>query len=282
MNDQGLATFEEHRRLLHAIAYRMLGSRADAEDVLQEARIKWMAEQDGVETPRAWLVTIVSRLCLDQLGSARNRRETYVGEWLPEPMVTGPDSDPAHVSMAFMVLLERLSPAERAAFLLSDVFDYGYAEVGKILGKSEAACRQLSARARKHVKEARPRPVDRAEHARAMGMFVNACVTGDLAALEQLLATDVVARTDHGGKARATRRRIHGAARVGRLMAGLARKGLRDAVVEAWELNGLPALVVREGDQITSAVMLDVVEGRVQAVYIVRNPDKLQLTAAAP
>lgn len=170
-----LAVFEEHRGLLHGIAYRMLGSAADAEDVLQEARLRWLAVAHAeVASPRALLVTIVSRLCLDQLGSARVRRETYVGEWLPEPVATGPDADPDTLSMAFMVLLERLAPAERAAFLLAEVFDYSHAEVAAILGKSEEACRQLAARARRHVKEARPRPVDREAHARTLGAFMAA------------------------------------------------------------------------------------------------------------
>lgn len=277
MNDDGLATFEAHRRLLHGIAYRMLGSAADAEDVLQEARIRWMAAaRDEVSEPRAWLVTVVSRMCLDVMGSARARREVYVGEWLPEPVATGPESDPESVSMAFLLLLERLSPAERAAFLLAEVFDYGFAEIGEILGKSEAACRQLAARARQHVRDGRPRAVDRAEHARALDMFVTACATGDLPALEKLLAADVMAQTDHGGRARAARRRLHGPARVARLMIGLARKGLRRAVVEARELNGAPALIVREHGAIVTALLLDVAGGRVQRVYIVRNPDKLR------
>ncbi len=279
-----LAVFEEHRGLLHGIAYRMLGSAADAEDVLQEARLRWLAVAHAeVASPRALLVTIVSRLCLDQLGSARVRRETYVGEWLPEPVATGPDADPDTLSMAFMVLLERLAPAERAAFLLAEVFDYSHAEVAAILGKSEEACRQLAARARRHVKEARPRPVDREAHARTLGAFMAACASGDLRALERMLAADVVARADSGGHARAARRPVHGAERVARLLVGLARKGGAAAVPELRELNGLPALVLREGGAVTTAILLDVDDGQIRAVYFVRNPDKLiGLAGGAP
>lgn len=277
-----LATFEAHRALLHGIAYRMLGSAADADDVLQEARLRWLAVTHAeVASPRAFLVTVVSRLCLDQLGSARVRRETYVGEWLPEPVATGPDADPDSLSMAFLVLLERLSPAERAAFLLADVFDYGFTEIAAILGRSEEACRQLAARARRHVKQGRPRAVDRADHARALGAFVTACVSGDLAGLERLLAADVVAHSDHGGRARAARNAVHGADRVGRMMIGLARKGAAGATVRPCDLNGLPGLVLREHGVVTTALAFDVADGRIRAIFVVRNPDKLTRLAAA-
>jgi len=220
-------------------------------------------------------VTIVSRLCLDTLGSARARRESYVGEWLPEPIATGPDADPESVSIAFLLLLERLSPSERAAFLLAEVFDYSYAEVAATLGKSEDACRQLAARARHHIKEARPRPVDRDAHARVLGAFVNACATGDLLGLERMLAADVVAHTDSGGRARAARNPVAGAERVARLLIGLARKGAAGATLELRSLNGLPAILLREHGAITTALMLDVDEGVIRSVFAVRNPDKL-------
>jgi RNA polymerase sigma-70 factor (ECF subfamily) len=271
-----LTRFEAQRGLLHGIAYRMLGSAADADDILQEARLRWLAApQAEVASARAYLVTIVTRLCLDQLGSARVRRETYVGEWLPEPVATGPDADPDSLSMAFLLLLERLGPAERAAFVLAEVFDYSHAEIGAILGKSEEACRQLVSRARRHVKEARPRPVDRDVHARTLGAFMTACATGDLGALERLLAAEVVTHSDSGGRVRAARRAVVGADRVARLLVGLARKGLPAVAVEPCELNGLPAMLLREEGRVTTALLLDVVDARVRAVYFVRNPDKL-------
>jgi RNA polymerase sigma-70 factor (ECF subfamily) len=262
----------------------MLGSVADTEDVLQEARIRWLAAPHAeIATPRSYLVTIVSRLCLDQLGSARARRETYVGEWLPEPIATTPgDADPESISMAFLVLLERLSPAERAAFLLADVFDYGFAEIADILGKSEEACRQLAARARRHVKEARPRPVDRDAHARVLGGFVTACATGDLAALERLLAADVVSHTDSGGRARAARNAVAGPDRVAKLLVGLARKSAAGQTLELRDLNGLPGLILREDGVIVTALQLDVDDGVIRAVYAVRNPDKLRSLGLTP
>mgnify|MGYP000933776102 CR=1 FL=1 len=278
MAPEPVSAFEAHRGLLHAIAYRMLGSVADAEDVLQEARIRWLAAPHAeIATPRAYLVTVVSRLCLDVLGSARARREAYVGEWLPEPIATTPTVDPGSVSIAFMVLLERLSPSERAAFLLADVFDYSFAEVAAVLGKSEDACRQLAARARRHVKEARPRAVARAHHARTLAAFVAACGSGDLGALERMLAADVVAHSDSGGRARAARNPVRGAERVARLMIGLARKGVAGASLEVRELNGLPALVIRERGAITTVLMLDLdADGTIGALYTHRNPDKLR------
>ncbi|HUQ05195.1 MAG TPA: RNA polymerase sigma factor SigJ [Kofleriaceae bacterium] len=283
-----VAAFEAHRNLLHGIAYRMLGSVADTEDILQEARIRWLdAPRDDVDSPRAYLVTVVSRLCLDALGSARARRETYVGEWLPEPIATTPDSDARDmesVSMAFLVLLERLSPSERAAFLLADVFDYSFAEVATALGKTEDACRQLAARARRHIKDARPKPIDRDAHARALAAFISACGTGDVVALERLLAADVVAHTDSGGRARAARNAVAGADRVARLYVGLARKGTTGATLELHHINGLPAIILREHGAITTVLSVDLsADGRIQSIFAVRNPDKLshlQLTPA--
>ena len=271
-----MEVFEAHRTLLFGIAYRMLGSAADAEDVLQEARLRWLgADQAEVTNPRGFLVTIVSRLCLDQLGSARVRREQYVGPWLPEPIATPPDADPESLSMAFLLLLERLSPAERAAFLLTEVFDYSHAEVAVALGKSEEACRQLASRARRHVREGKPRSVDRAEHQRVLGAFVAACASGDLAGLERLLAGDAVVHSDGGGRVRAARNLVVGASRSARLLVGLARKGGAHLTIEPCEVNGLPALRMREAGRVDSVLSLDVRDGRIAAVFLVRNPDKL-------
>lgn len=275
--DSVVDDFELHRGLLHGIAYRMLGSAADADDILQEARIRWLnAPKDQVANIRSYLVTVVSRLCLDELGSARKRRETYIGPWLPEPVVTYAEADPDSLSVAFLMLLERLSPAERATFLLAEVFDYELAEVARILGKSEEACRQLASRARRHVRDGRIRPVDREQHTRALYAFVNACSTGDLAALESLLAAEVVAHSDSGGRATAARKLVRGAHDVARLTLGLAKKGGAHAIYELVELNGLPAIIAKEGGRVTSALSVAVTDGLIQAIYVTRNPEKLR------
>lgn len=280
--DEPLAAFERHRARLFGLAYRMLGTAADAEDVLQEARLRWLAtDRAAIASAEAWLVTVVSRLALDQLGSARARRETYVGPWLPEPIATAPDLDAHDLSLAFLHLLERLSPAERAAFLLTEVFDYSHGEVAHVLGKSEVACRQLAARARAHVREGRPRVVDRGEHARLLGAFVGACAAGDLPGLERLLAADAVVLSDGGGKVQAARNPVLGADRAARLLVGLSRKGGADLTPYPAVLNGLPALVLRRPDgTVDSALALDVVDGRIAAVFLVRNPDKLRSLSA--
>ena len=272
-----LAAFEAHRALLFGIAYRMLGSAADAEDLLQEARLRWLkgGTSEGVGSVRAFLVTVVSRLCLDQLDSARARRETYVGPWLPEPIATTSESDPEHLSMAFLLLLERLTPQERAAFLLSEVFDYRHAEVAEVLGKSEEACRQLAARARRAVHGERRQQVDRAEHERVLSAFVGAIATGDLSSLVGLLAADAVAHSDGGGRVRAARKVVLGADRVGRMLIGLAGKGAAQAIPEWCELNGLPAIRLREAGAIVSVLAVEVEGGVVRTVFLVNNPDKL-------
>ncbi|MBK7078453.1 MAG: RNA polymerase sigma factor SigJ [Myxococcales bacterium] len=275
-DDDPLARFEAHRPRLFGIAYRMLGSAADADDVLQEARVRWLAaDRAAVRDARGFLVTMVSRLALDQLGSARARREAYVGPWLPEPIATAPSADLHDLSLAFLRLLERLSPAERAAFLLAEVFDYSHAEVAAILGKSEEACRQLAARARRAVRDGRPRPVDAAAHARVLAAFAATCASGDVAALERLLAADAACVSDGGGRARAARNVVTGANAVARLLIGLARKGAAATTVELGVVNGEPALVVRDAAGLHSVATLDVIDGQIATVCIVRNPDKL-------
>ena len=273
-----LAVVEAHRARLFGIAYRMLGSAADADDLLQDARVRWLAaDRAAILDERAYLVTIVSRLALDQLGSARARREVYVGPWLPEPIATSPDADPHDLSLAFLHLLERLSPAERAAFLLAEVFDYSHAEVAAILDRSEAACRQLAARARAHVRAHRPAvSTDRAAHQHLLAAFMTACATGDLAALERLLAADVVVLTDGGGIVTAARKPIVGAARAARMLTKLAAKGTASLVPVLAFVNGQLSLLGRTADgTITNCISLDVVDGRIAAVYLVRNPAKL-------
>src|SRR6266404_1548291 len=228
-----LATFDQYRSLLFSIAYRMLGSVADAEDMLQETFIRWQeSAEDTIRSPRAFLVTIVSRLCINHLQSARVQREEYVGQWLPEPVVTGPGSDPfgmmkvdESLSMAFLVLLERLTPIERAVFLLREVFDFDYAEISATLERSEANCRQILRRAKEHVRVARPRfRASVRDQSDLLPRFVQATTKGDLDGLVALLASDVVLHTDGGGKARALPNLIHGATRVARAIIGGMRK----------------------------------------------------------
>jgi RNA polymerase sigma-70 factor (ECF subfamily) len=271
--------FERERSRLRALAYRMLGSAAEADDMLQEAWLRWR-EVRSVESPRAYLTAVVTRLCLDQLKSARARRESYVGPWLPEPVRTVEDEpDRESISIAFLVLLERLSPLERATLLLHQVFDYPHAEIARILDRDEATVRQSLHRARERVVAERPRFAPcREDHARLLGGFVAACTNGDLHALESLLAADAVARTDAGGKARAARKPVHGSDRVARFFIGLMRKGQAGGAetIEPAELNGWPALILRGSDgAIVSVVTLETDGTRIFAVDIVSNPDKL-------
>lgn len=276
-----LATY---RSKLFAIAYRMLGSAADAEDVLQDAWLRFQAAE-GVETPEAWLTTTVSRLCLDRLRSARARREVYVGPWLPEPVQTAVDDpDPQSISLAFLVVLERLSPLERAAFLLHDVFDYSYAEVAAMLDASEATVRQLQHRARAHITEARPRfAPSKPAHERLLLGFVAACQGGDVSAIAAMLAGDARAITDGGGKARAARNVVHGQDDVARFLAGLVRKGgAAGLVLSMVEVNGWPALLMSVGGAPTGVVAIETDGLVVHAVHVVLNPDKLAALAVPP
>jgi RNA polymerase sigma-70 factor, ECF subfamily len=272
----------EHRSALLGLAYRLLGSVAEAEDAVQEAYLRLERHGTaGIDNLGGWLNRTTSRICLDRLTSARARREVYVGPWLPEPLVTDGAADPVElaesVSMAFLVVLESLSPAERVAFLLHDVFGYDHAELAQVLDRSEAACRQLVSRGRKQIEARRPRfepdPTVRAEVA---GRFLDACRTGDMDALLTTLAPDVVLSSDGGGKVSAARRPVEGADRVVRFFAGLGRQAPEDVVLEALPCNGAPAMVVRLGDGTVAAVfVLDVADGRVQSIEAIRNPDKL-------
>ena len=273
-----------------AIAYRMLGSVSEAEDVVQEGFLRLHRARAGgerIESPRAYLSTVVSRLALDQLRSARARRETYVGEWLPEPLVANADDDPARkaemadsLSLAFLVLLESLSPEQRAAFLLHEVFDEPYDRIADIIGTSAQNARQLTTRARRHVDERRPRfEASREQREELATRFFAAAEEGDLEGLEELLAHDVVFRGDGGGKAPAAARAIHGRAKVARAMIAGLRAGARfgGITLRREEVNGQPGALIldREGKLISVAV-LDIVEGQVQSVNAIVNPDKLQ------
>ena len=280
-----LATFDQYRSLLFSIAYRMLGSIADAEDMLQETFIRWQqAADDDIRSPRAFLVTIVSRLCINHLQSARVRREEYVGQWLPEPLVTDAGSDPQGIikideslSMAFLVLLERLTPVERAVFLLREVFEYEYVEIADILGQSEVNCRQILRRARQHVSAIRPRfQASTGKKNELLERFLQATGSGDLDGLLALLASDVVLHSDGGGKAIAVPNRIHGAGNVARgILSSLGKLVPKNLTPLITQVNGEPGVVAYLNNKPFSVFTLDVIDGRIQAIYIVTNPDKL-------
>jgi RNA polymerase sigma-70 factor (TIGR02957 family) len=279
---------EELRPTAFAIGYRMLGSVAEAEDVVQEALIRLhdaLQEDRPIESPRAYLATIATRLSIDQLRSARVRRETYVGEWLPEPRVADDAADPAReaeladsLSLAFLVLLESLSPEQRAALLLHDVFDYGYAEIAEIVGKSEDNARQLAARARRHVEEQRPRfEASRQQRDELARRFFDAAQEGELGSLEELLAHDVVLHGDGGGKVPALARAVHGRNRVARTLRAWMRQGERipEAALRRVEVNGQPGALMLAGDEVLGVMALDIADGQIQAVRSIVNPDKL-------
>jgi len=282
--------FNELRPSAFAIAYRMLGSVSEAEDVVQEGFLRLHGAREGgdrIESPRAYLSTVVSRLSLDQLRSARARRETYVGEWLPEPLVSSADDDPARkaeiadsLSLAFLVVLESLSPEQRAAFLLREVFDEPYDRIAEIVGTSEQNARQLATRARRHVEERRPRfEASREQREQLTTRFFAAAEEGDLEGLEELLAHDVVFRGDGGGKAPAAARAVHGRVKVARLLiAGLrvvARVG--GVTTRREEVNGQPgALFFDRGGRLLGVMILDIAEGQIQGVSAIVNPDKLR------
>jgi RNA polymerase sigma-70 factor, ECF subfamily len=282
-------TFEGLRPLMFSIAYRMLGSVSEAEDVVQDAFLRYQgALDDGeeIESPKAYLSAVVTRLAIDQLRSARVRRERYVGQWLPEPLLTDDEEgDPAaqaeqadSLSMAFLLLLERLSPQERAVFLLHDVFAYRYDEIAAIVGKSEGNCRQLASRARRHVEAEKPRfEASRRERDELAARFFAAASEGDLDGLVEMLAADVVVYGDGGGKAPQWGRPIVGADRVSRLFLNFGRQmpelGL---TVQLHEVNGQPGGVVLDPDgQVVNVFSLEIVDGVVQTVRSVINPDKL-------
>jgi RNA polymerase sigma-70 factor (TIGR02957 family) len=281
---------EELRPRAFAVAYRMLGSVSEAEDIVQEAllRLHVMLEQgERIESPRAYLSTVVTRLCIDQLRSARVRRETYVGEWLPEPLVDDGRSDPADhaeladsLSLAFLVLLESLTPEQRAAFLLREVFDYPYAEIAAIIGTGEDNTRQLVARARKHVDERRPRfEASQQRREQLTRSFLAAVSDGDLQALEELLARDVVLHGDGGGRVRAVPRPVQGRAKVARLLlSGIrATEPFGGLSLRQVQVNGQPGATVSDAaGKLIAVVVLDIADRHIQAVRAIANPDKLR------
>jgi RNA polymerase sigma-70 factor (ECF subfamily) len=281
--------YAEYRPLMFSIAYRMTGSISDAEDIVQEAFLRLtrvLRDGTGIDSPRAYLATVTTRLAISHLRSARVRRESYVGAWLPEPLLADDDPGPAEraemsdsLSMAFLVLLESLTPTERAVFLLHEVFGYDYKEIAGITGKSETNCRQILARARHHVDDGKPRfDASRERRDEVARRFLAAAAGGDLAGLMELLAPDVVMVGDGGGKAWATARPTSGAERVARLVLGLARRGPKiGARLEPAYVNGQPGAVTYDPqDRIINVFTFDIADGRVQTVRSILNPDKLR------
>jgi RNA polymerase sigma factor (sigma-70 family) len=293
--DPGTSVVTSHRRRLINVAYRLLGSLADAEDAVQEALIRWYAlapeDREAIESPAAWLTTVTSRICLDQLGSARARRERYVGEWIPEPVPDRADwslgqpsgaADPADritldesIDMAFLVVLDSMSPAERVAFLLHDVFRYPFAEVAEIVGRTPAACRQLASTARRRVRDARPVPAPAARRAEVVREFKQAWEAMDIDALLALLDPDAVAIADGGGLVAAALEPRVGAESIARFL--LLVGGQSPAIeLEEHSVNGQPGLVARQEGTTVTVFAFDVAEDRITRIWAVRNPDKLR------
>jgi RNA polymerase sigma-70 factor, ECF subfamily len=273
-------SFDPLRPKLQRVAYRMLGSVADAEDVVQDAFLRWMGtDRAQVREPEAFLRRTVTRLCLDHLKSARHRRETYVGPWLPEPVVAEEEDPEDDVTLPLLLALERLSPLERAAFLLHDVFGLGFEEVAATIDRDAAACRQLATRARVHVREARPRfKVEKQRGLELAAAFFAASRHGDMAALRTMLSADVSVHADGGGKRPAFSKPLFGAEPVLKLHAGLAKHfaGAPSELVTIGLINGLPGFVTREADGELQTTALEIADGRIAAIYIMRNPDKLK------
>jgi RNA polymerase sigma-70 factor (ECF subfamily) len=282
--DSKLKIFNQFRPKLQGVAYRMLGSRADAEDVLQEAYLRWhKTELAQLRSPEAWLVTVVTRLSVDRLRAARSERETYFGEWIPEPLVEShaPSADQTiemagDLSIAFLVVLERLSPEERAAFLLHDVFDFDYSEIAPILGKRQDACRQIVSRARQRVRKDRPRfEVSRTAHLQLLERFMDATRSGDRDALMALFSEDVTLTSDGGGKVSSINRVLHGAKPVTRLLHGIARHFGPKMSFELANINGVAGILRFFDGQLESATSLVTDGQHIIEIYSVRNPDKL-------
>jgi RNA polymerase sigma-70 factor (ECF subfamily) len=276
-------SFQQIRPQLFSLAYRMLGTRADAEDIVQDAYLRWRsASVEEVRSPKSYLTTVVARLSLDSLKSARRKRETYVGEWLPEPLVEPPGTTAVEMaeslSLAFLHVLEALSPDERVAFLLREVFDADYSEIAATLATSESNCRQLIARARKHIRARRPRfQVDRDRQKGVLRQFLAACRTGDPSQLLPLLSADVVLHSDGGGKVPATINPIYGADKVSRFFRGLVKKGVGlDLSVKLVEVNANPGALLMQGENPNTVVSIQLdTSSKIRQIFLVTNPDKL-------
>jgi RNA polymerase sigma-70 factor (ECF subfamily) len=277
--------FTEQRPLLFAIAYRILGSASEAEDAVQETWLRYESSTTKPASVKSFLSAVVTRISIDVLRSARVRRESYVGPWFPEPLLTDPYEDPARsaeladsVSMAALLLLERLSPLERAVFVLREVFGFGFPEIATAVERSEAACRQLAVRSRRHMEARRPRfEADRREREELAARFLDALREGDLDGLKELLAADVQAVTDSGGKGPALTKPVVGSENVARLIGAFASLPRGIVLVEPREVNGQPGAILQDRDGKVVAVMaLDVLDGRIQTIRSVINPDKLE------
>jgi RNA polymerase sigma-70 factor (ECF subfamily) len=278
-----VATFERHRGRLHGIAYRMLGSRAEADDMVQEAWLRWNRAGPDIRTPEAWLVTATTRLCIDRLRQLRTEREAYVGPWLPEPLAveTAPPADhsselASDLSVAFLAVLERLAPEERAAFLLHEMFDSGYGDIAEILGKSEAACRQLVSRARKRVREDKPRVhVNPEARANLLRQLARAIETQDAKVLLSVLSTDATWTSDGGGKTKAAKKIVSGAEHVARFGVGVFRRYLSRVKFVAANVNDEAGLAVMVEGQLLSVITIRTDGQRILGVYSILNPDKI-------
>jgi len=277
--------FEEHRSLLFSIAYRMLGTVMDAQDLVQDTFLRWQrAPHDEIESPRAWLTTVLTRLCINHLKLARVQRETYFGEWLPEPLVEDVDHPVEDtpladsLSLAFLVLLETLTPTERAVFILREGLAYEFSEIASIVNKEEANCRQILARARKHIEGRRPRFEASSQDAEELMLeFVRMVRSGAVEELLDHLASDVLFLSDGGGKARALPKAIHGADPVARLLIGAAKKfGSPTELTRPALVNGLPGLVTFDGSRATRVMAFGFEDGRIRNVFVITNPDKLR------
>ena len=287
MNRMDPEPFTQLRPLLFSLAYRMLGTVSDAEDMVQEAYLRWaQVDPVTVQSPKAYLCSVVTRLCIDELRSARVKREQYIGEWLPEPMLTNPTEIPSEhaelaesLSMAFLQLMERLSPTERAAYLLHEVFDYSYEEVAAFLDSNEATCRQWVKRGKDHLAQtkARFKSSDEARQ-RVLSQLMQACAQGDVQQVEQVLAADIVAYADGGGRRGAGLHPIMGAPNVARLLAGLLKRAPNDYAVQIGWVNGEPALIgtVNQQTELFNIMIVSIVDDHVQNVYSLINPDKLR------
>ncbi|QIG50753.1 sigma-70 family RNA polymerase sigma factor [Nordella sp. HKS 07] len=280
--------FETHRKYLTGLAYRMLGSYAEAEDVVQDVYLRWhRTDQREVVEPRAFLTRVTSRLCLDVLKSARRRRETYVGPWLPEPLIEGlvDESSPAEelagdLSVAMMLALERLSPLERAAFLLHDIFEMGFPAVAETIGRSEESARQLASRARRNLRSGRPRyKVEAAEEGAITRAFHEAASRGDLAGLSKLLGDNVVLQSDGGGNRTAAVKILSGITQVAKFLTGYGLKTFAShgvMPVRFTRINGMPGFATIEADGLPQTMSFEITDGKVTGIYVVRNPEKLK------
>jgi len=285
MTDPALSVFEEHRSMLFGIAYRMLGSVTDAQDMVQETYLRWrLVAGDSVHSPRAWLTTAITRLCINELNSARARRETYVGQWLPEPLIDERAPDPADaatladsLSLAFLVLLETLSPTERAVFILREGFGCDFADIARIVEKSETNCRQILTRARQRLDERRPRyDVSPAEAEKIVAPFVTAMKNGDLQAMLAQLAENVVLVADGGDKPGALLKPLEGAGAVARAMLHAVKKHGMEGEIRPASVNGLPGFVRFENGHAKAVLAFGLAGGRIEAVFVMSNPEKLR------